>query len=278
MNLRNQIGLWEVLNPSIYLVSLAPLFAVLLQVGMADSALPALLLATAGVVALQHAVNIFNDLSDDRRGADVEKHVSWVRFHRNRTRILLHAGLSVLCGVALGLAALWIADRIILLALAAPLVAVGFLYNWGTRPLGYTAASELVTALAYGPGVFGCLLLVAESHPQTLPFLAGCIACAALAVSVLLAHQPAQVLTDGLAGKRTFAVRHGARAARLTARWLLVLAAAAFILPAPAERSVLAAGLLLTLWLTRQRHLQPGRILMGTCSALSIALLLETTS
>ena len=126
MNLRNQIGLWEVLNPSIYLVSLAPLLAVLLQVGMADSALPALLLATAGVVALQHAVNIFNDLADDRRGADVEKHVSWVRFHRNRTRILLHAGLSVLCGIALGLAALWIADRIILLALAAPL--------WPTAP------------------------------------------------------------------------------------------------------------------------------------------------
>ncbi len=278
MNLRSPVGLWSVLNPSIYLVSVAPLLVVAIQAGISDAVLPALLLATGGVVALQHAVNLFNDLTDDRRGADVEKPVSWVRFHGGRTHVLLiHAALSVLAGVALGLSALWMADRMILLALGAPLAALGFLYNWGTRPLGYTMAAEVVTGLAYGPGVYGCMSLLAIPDPQVIPFLAGCIACSALSVSVLLAHQPPQVLTDALAGKHTFAVRHGVLATRWTSRILLVLAAVSFVLAAPVERSVLALapGLLVMPWLTRKRNLLPGRILRGTCAALAVALIVE---
>ena len=220
----------EALNPPIYLVSVLPGVGVLLLAGEAPVHAGALWLAVFGVVLLQHAINLFNDAADWRLGADVDKQDSWVRVHGGRTwPVNVHAVVSVLAGGALGLVALASTDQWWLLAAAAPLLLLGYLYNAGPRPLSYTHFGEWVTGLCYGPGVFGGLWLVA-GMPADWRLFAGAIAFAALAMALLLSHQPPQIETDRAAGKHSFAVRYGAETTRRSARQLFVVFALAVVL------------------------------------------------
>lgn len=183
----------------------------------------ALALATLAVVLLQHAINLFNDAADWRLGADVEKHDSWVRVHGDDPRkAALHGLASLLLGGVIGLGVLAWFDSFAILWWAAPMVALGYLYNAGPRPLSYTFLGEWVTGLCYGPGVFACLWLVAGLAPDW-GMAVGSIAFAALAVSLLLSHQPPQIETDRAAGKQSFAVRYGALRTRRVARGLFML-------------------------------------------------------
>ena len=151
----------EALNPPIYLVSVLPGLGVPLLV---TGALPhpgGLLLATLAVVLLQHAINLFNDAADWRLGADVEKFDSWVRVHDGRPRTAaLHGLFSLLAGGLLGLGVLWLQGQWWIVAVALPMLALGYLYNAGPRPLSYTHLGEWVTGICYGPGDTEALFLV----------------------------------------------------------------------------------------------------------------------
>lgn len=235
------------LNPPIYLVSILPGLGVPLLAQAPVEHAGGLLLATVAVVLLQHAINLFNDAADWRLGADVEKYDSWVRVHGERPQTaMLHGGLSLLAGGFLGLGLLWQQDQLWILAIALPMVALGYLYNAGSKPLSYTHLGEWVTGICYGPGVFGCLWLVAGLEPGT-GMLAGMVAFAALAVALLLSHQPPQIETDRRAGKRSFAVRYGAARTVLLARLLFAvfaLAIFAALLIAGSPGTAIALGLL----------------------------------
>ncbi|MGD2118484.1 MAG: prenyltransferase [Chromatiales bacterium] len=199
---------WQALNPPIYLISILPALAILSVSSNQSIWTGGLLSATLAVVLLQHAINLFNDVSDWRLGADSEKMDSWVRLHAGQTRpVFLHAVSSFLLGGLLGLAVLLYADRLWILLVAAPLIGLGYLYNAGERPLSYTWMGEWVTGICYG-GVFGCLWLVAGNALDTTAML-GMLAFAALATALLLSHQPRQIETDRTAGKHSFAVRYG---------------------------------------------------------------------
>ncbi|MGB5443553.1 MAG: prenyltransferase [Gammaproteobacteria bacterium] len=221
--MERQAGWWKALNPPIYLVSVLPGFGVLLIAGDAPLWLAGLLPGTFAVVLLQHAINLLNDVSDWRLGADVEKHDSWVRVHGEDTRIAsLHGLISALAGTVLGVGLLAWSDKLWILLIAAPMVVLGYLYNAGPRPLSYTFLGEWVTGLCYGPGVFGCLWLLAGLQLQPATGL-GALAFAALAMALLLSHQPPQIETDRAAGKHSFAVRYGALRTAQAARWLAVV-------------------------------------------------------
>ena len=195
----------------------------LLLAGSAHPWTAGLLLGTLAVILLQHAINLLNDVSDWRLGADVEKFDSWVRAHGESTRLAaLHGLISALAGAVLGIGLLVWSDRLWILLIAAPMVGLGYLYNAGPRPLSYTFLGEWVTGLCYGPGVFGCLWLLA-GLPLQPATLFGAVAFAALAMALLLSHQPPHIETDRAAGKQSFAVRYGARRTRQTARWLVTL-------------------------------------------------------
>lgn len=174
------------------------------------------------VILLQHAINVLNDAADWRLGADVEKWDSWVRYHHEDTSAALrHGGWSFVAGGSLGLAVLAWIDRWWILALAAPLVGLGLLYNAGRKPLSYTRLAEWATGLCYGPGVFGCLWLVVEPRNTPAVWL-GSLAFGCLAVALLLSHQPPQITTDRQAGKRSFAARHGAKQTYAAVRLLML--------------------------------------------------------
>ena len=245
------------LNPAIYLVSIVPgAFAYL-----AGAPLGPIAAATLGVVLLQHGINVLNDVTDWKRGADVEKSASWVRV-LGLAGSSRHGWGSLALGTAVGLATLFIIGKIWIALVALPLVALGCLYNEGKRPLAYGHHGEWVTALCYGPGVFGCLWLVGTSRVDLTAVL-GSLAFAALAAAVLLSHQPPQVLTDALAGKRSFAVRHGVKATLFWSRALYTLGLLALLVIPLEGKAVQAAGTLVLLVLTWRRRPHPGHYLLG---------------
>lgn len=268
---------WKALNPPIYLVSVLPGLGVPV---LAAGELPnpvGLLLATLAVVLVQHAINLLNDAADWRLGADVEKFSSWVRYHDERPETAVrHGVLSLLAGGVLGLLVLWVQQQLWILWLALPLVGLGYLYNAGPRPLSYTHLGEWVTGICYGPGVFGCLWLVAGLQPG-VGMLAGSLAFGVLAMALLLSHQPPQVDTDRCAGKRSFAVRYGATTTERVARLLFlvfILAIAAVLLPGM-PLPTLVASLLVAALLVGQVFrgaVNPGRIL-GSASLFTLFVL-----
>jgi 1,4-dihydroxy-2-naphthoate octaprenyltransferase len=270
----------DALNPPIYLVSVLPGLGVPL---LAHGEVPrpaGLLLATFAVVLLQHAINLFNDAADWRLGADAEKFDSWVRVHAQRPEIAVrHGVLSLLAGGLLGLSVLWWQHQWWLLWIAAPMLALGYLYNAGPRPLSYTHLGEWVTGLCYGPGVFGCLWLVAGLPPRAgMP--AGMIAFAALAAALLLSHQPPQIATDREAGKLSFAVRFGVDRTVAAARWLacvfLVAVAGSLLVSQPGvvglAMALCAAILVYRLW---ARPVDPRGILLPASAFVALGLALQ---
>jgi 1,4-dihydroxy-2-naphthoate octaprenyltransferase len=272
---------WQALDAPIYLISLLPGAAVWLLAGSGASSFAVIAPATLAVVLLQHAINVLNDVSDWRLGADDEKHHSWARYHDlNLPVAAAHGYASLLAGALLGIAVLLQAGKLWIVAFAAPLVLLGYLYNSGPRPLAYTHLGEWVTGLCYGPGVFGCLWLLATGQ-WSLITIAGSVAFFALAVALLLSHQPPQIATDRAAGKQSFAVRYGAHATRRTAQGLFVvflLALGVAISQAgPASAATLAFGLCavpaagFVLW----RHPSPRRILPAAMLVILVPLAVE---
>ena len=200
---------WQVFNPAIYLISILPAIAVIVLAGESPVWIPGLIFSTLAVVLLQHAINLFNDVSDWKLGADTEKMDSWVRLHNGNTRpVTIHALISFFLGGIIGLSVLVVGDKLWIVIIALPLIGLGYLYNAGKSPLSYSWMGEWVTGVCYGPGVFGCLWFVA-GQALNLTAILGMLAFAALAVSLLLSHQPPQIETDRQAGKKSFCVRFG---------------------------------------------------------------------
>lgn len=181
-----------------------------------------LTLSTLAVILLQHAINLFNDVSDWNLGADTEKMDSWVRlFGGNTGPVTTQALISFVTGAVIGLSVLFIGDMLWLILVAFPLIALGYLYNAGKSPLSYTWMGEWVTGICYG-GVFGCLWLVAGLTLNVASVL-GIIAIAALAISLLLSHQPPQQVTDRRVGKKSFCVRYGKKKTQQVSVFLFTL-------------------------------------------------------
>ena len=275
-------GWRDALNPPVYLVSILPGLGVPLLAGGPVVHASGLVLATVAVVLLQHAINLFNDAADWRLGADVEKHDSWVRVHHERPQIaVLHGAISLLAGGLLGLGVLWQQGQWWIVAIAAPMLGLGYLYNAGSRPLSYTHLGEWVTGICYGPGVFGCLWLVA-GQPPGAAMLAGMTAFAALAVALLLSHQPPQIETDRRAGKLSFAVRYGATRTLSVAWWLFVLfllAIGGTLLLASPAAGILPTGLGVLLgYRLRKTILNPKRLLLSASTFILLGLLAAAVS
>jgi 1,4-dihydroxy-2-naphthoate octaprenyltransferase len=273
-----RISGWKALNPAVYLVSVLPGVGVALLAHQ-DIWWAGLVTATFAVVLLQHAINLFNDVSDWRLGADVEKHDSWVRAHAGDLRVAtLHGALSAVAGILLGIATLVVADKLWILLVATPVVLLGYLYNAGERPLSYTSLGEWVTGLCYGPGVFGCLYLLAYGNID-LPGAIGMLTFGALAMALLLSHQPPQIETDRAAGKHSFAVRYG-REMTVRAAWgLYLLALFSFALAAYLADQALVLGAFLAcggvvLLLSLPKTPNPRLFMLGANGVFSATLLI----
>ena len=239
-----------------------------------------LLISTLAVVLLQHAINLFNDVSDWNLGADTEKMDSWVRLHNGNTQpVTLHALCSFLIGGLLGLSILFFSNKLWIVIIALPLIILGYLYNAGKSPLSYSWMGEWVTGICYGPGVFGCLWLVAGLE-FNISAVMGMLAFAALAMSLLLSHQPPQLATDKQVGKKSFCVRYGiqktchASVSLFTIALLLIAAGISINHSVPALQTLLFSLILVSSLYLFKSGPNPKRILLLSTGFLLLSTLL----
>ena len=120
---------WQIFNPAIYLISILPALAVIVLAGQAFVWTQGLIASTLAVILLQHAINLFNDVSDWNLGADTEKMDSWVRLFEGKTYpVSIHALISFVTGGIVGLSVLFIGDKVWILFIALPLITLGYLH------------------------------------------------------------------------------------------------------------------------------------------------------
>ena len=123
--MQTTIKWWQAFNPAIYLISILPAIAVIVLAGEAPVWKQGLLFSTLAVVLLQHAINLFNDVSDWNLGADTEKMDSWVRVHNGNTRpVTIHAIISFVSGGIIGLSVLIVGDKLWIIIIALPLITI----------------------------------------------------------------------------------------------------------------------------------------------------------
>ena len=189
-------------------------------------------LALLVALALQVAVNFANDLFDGLAGIDTEDRVGPRRVVAAGlvTPPAMKRALAVTLGVAglAGLALALLVDPWLLLIGALAIVAT-LGYSGGSRPYASRALGELSVFV-----FFGLVATVGSAYVQSGRVSALAVAASLpvgiLAVGLLMINNVRDVDTDAATGKRTLAVRLGARTYGHTFGWLLIVA---FVLIAP---------------------------------------------
>jgi len=208
-------------------VALAPVLVGTALAGAASQAraLPAAA-ALAGALLLQIGANLANDLFDYQKGADTEDRIGPPRAMQHglvtegqmRRAIALVFGAAVAVGVYLVAIGGWP-----IAVVGALSVAAGLAYTGGPFPFGYRGLGDPAVFVFFGlVGVGG------SYYVQTLALapvvLVAAIPVGALATAILVVNNLRDIESDERVGKRTLAVRIGARATRNEYRALLALA------------------------------------------------------
>jgi 1,4-dihydroxy-2-naphthoate octaprenyltransferase len=173
-------------------------------------------LALVVSLALQVGVNYANDYSDGVRGTDVARRGP-VRLTASGlaapAAVKRAAGLAFLVAAAAGLA-LAVAVSWWLVAVGAGCIAAAALYTGGPRPYGYEGFGEVAVLVFFGLVATVGSAYVHLERIEGVAVAAGAVV-GLLACAILLANNIRDVATDSATGKRTLAVRIGARPARL---------------------------------------------------------------
>jgi 1,4-dihydroxy-2-naphthoate polyprenyltransferase len=182
------------------------------------------LLALVVALALQVAVNYANDLFDGLAGIDTAERVGPRRVVG--AGVVTPGAMKRALGAALGVAAVagfalaWLVDlRLLLVGVAA--IAATLAYSGGRRPHASRGLGELSVFV-----FFGLVATIGSAYVQlgavaALP-VAASLPVGLLAVGLLMINNVRDVETDTASGKRTLAVRLGARTYGHTFGWLLI--------------------------------------------------------
>jgi len=182
------------------------------------------LAALLGAVFIQIATNLFNDWADFRKGADGADRVGPTRAAQagwlSGTQILAGGLLASAIAVLFGAYLTHVAGSVVIAIGVASLLS-GFLYTAGPFPLGYHGLGD-VFVLAF----FGIVAVAGTYYVQALELSSAALLAGAslgcLATAILVVNNLRDRYTDLRAGKRTLAVRWGARFARIEYQVLLL--------------------------------------------------------
>ncbi|MCO4762819.1 MAG: 1,4-dihydroxy-2-naphthoate polyprenyltransferase [Myxococcales bacterium] len=184
----------------------------------------------AGALLLQIASNFANDAFDFIKGADTSDRLGparatqkgWVTPRQMLGATTVVVGLALLLGSWLVSIGGW---PIAAIGISGAVCAVA--YTGGPVPLGYVGLGDILVFAFFGPAaVIGTTWLqpsAAQVWHQPETWLAAC-AIGALATAILVVNNLRDRHTDAACGKRTLAVRLGARGARL--EWTLLVGGA----------------------------------------------------
>ena len=188
------------------------------------------LCALVAALLLQIGSNLANDVFDFKRGADATGRLGPLR--------VTQAGLLSPRQVQAGMWAVFCLAALIGVYLVAvsgwPILLVGVLaiaaavaYTGGPFPLGYHGLGELFVFLFFGLAAVGGTYYVQAATVSTTTWWAA-VPMGFLSSAILVVNNLRDIEADRAAGKRTLAVRLGARCTRVEYALLLLLA---FLMP-----------------------------------------------
>ena len=183
-------------------------------------------LALLVALALQVAVNFANDLFDGLAGIDTEARVGPRRVvaaglvtpPAMKRALVVALGVAGLAGLAL---ALLVDPWLLLIGAVAIVATLG--YSGGRRPYASRALGEFSVFVFFGLVATIGSAFVQSGRVSALA-LAASLPVGLLAVGLLMINNVRDVDTDAATGKRTLAVRLGARTYGHTFGWLLIVA------------------------------------------------------
>lgn len=209
---------WAAVRPATLWLGATPVLLGTALAAAADGLHPARAALALGVAAsIQVGTNLFNDWADARRGADGPDRIGPARAVAQGwltpRAVLVAAALAFAVAAALGSVLAWQVGWP-LLALGAVCILSGLAYTGGPFPLAYVGLGDPFVLVFFG-GVATCGTTWVQTQALTpAAGLAGA-AIGLLATAVLVVNNLRDRHTDRRAGKRTLAVRLGARFARL---------------------------------------------------------------
>lgn len=187
------------------------------------------LVALVTALLLQIAANFANDAIDFKRGADTAERTGPTRVTASglitADDVLRATGITLALATLTGLYLVWRGGwPFLLLGLAALVCAVA--YTGGPFPISYLGLGEVFVFAFFGPLAVAGTAYVQTRELTTLA-LAVSVPMGALATGILIVNNLRDLPTDAKAGKRTVAVRIGARNTQFEYAAMLVVAAVA---------------------------------------------------
>jgi 1,4-dihydroxy-2-naphthoate octaprenyltransferase len=238
------------------------------------------LAALIGALLLQVGANFANDVYDYEKGADTAERLGPTR--------AVQAGLLSPAAMKRGMIAVFLAALLVgcyLLAVAGPAILVigiasiisAIAYTGGPYPLGYNGLGDVFVFVFFGfVAVCGTVFVQLGSVPELAVWCS--VPVGALATAILVVNNLRDHAQDAQVGKRTLAVRWGARAVIYEYGFLLALSYAVPLALATAQHGRFVLLPLLTLplgrKLTRAVATEQGRALNARLAGTAKLLLL----
>lgn len=195
---------------------------------------------------LQVTANLANDYYDFVRGVDDERRLGPTRVTQagllSPRAVLVAARLTLATAIACG-GYLVAVGGIFILAIGLAAAAGALAYSAGPRPLSWYGLGDLMAFTFFGPIAVAGTVVAQQAAVDHVALLAG-LPLGCLVTALIVVNNLRDIDCDARAGKRTLAVRIGARATRLEHA---VLVAGAYLAVLPLALGAAAPWTLLAL-------------------------------
>jgi len=179
---------------------------------MPGPALAALVIA----LLLQISSNLANDVYDDERGADTAERLGPLRVTQagllSNSQVKMGVKVALATALAIGFYLTWVRGPLVLVIGAAAIISA-VAYTGGPYPLGYHGLGEVFVFLFFGlASVAGAYWL--QTGGVSIGAWLMSVPVGLLVTAILVVNNLRDIEQDRAVGKRTVAVRIGARATR----------------------------------------------------------------
>jgi 1,4-dihydroxy-2-naphthoate polyprenyltransferase len=217
---------WIGARPRTLVAAIVPVLVGAAWAGRNAVSIPRSLLALVVAIALQVAVNYANDYFDGVRGVDTAARVGPRRLVASGLappRAVASAAIVMICVAAVAGIVLAVITTPWLIAAGALAVLALVLYSGGPKPYAASGLGEISVFVFFGLVATGGTAFVQQDRlDASVLWLA--IPVGLLASALLMVNNLRDIPTDSAVGKRTLAVRLGARRSRMLIVAVVVVA------------------------------------------------------